>query len=85
MGLSQPLSTHTLAAALAAGYPSCLSVEFVESLYLLAQARFAADPRVRLFPGSSPEMLPSMIDPAKRRTRKSIAKMMPGAGSAQQI
>jgi len=58
----------SLAAALAAGYPKCLSVEFVESLYLLAQARFAADPRVRLFHGSSPEMLPSMIDPTKTTT-----------------
>src|SRR5262245_39379625 len=58
----------SLAAALAAGYPRCLSVEFVEDLHRLAQKRFADDARVRLFHGSSPDTLPAMIDPALTTT-----------------
>lgn len=54
---------NSLAAALTFGYRQCLSVEFVESMYRAAQERFAHDRRVRLFHGSSPEMLPQMIAP----------------------
>jgi hypothetical protein len=58
----------SLDAALRAGYPSCLSVEFVGDFYRLACERFAHHPQARLFHGSSPEVLPSMIDPAKTTT-----------------
>ncbi len=59
---------HSLAAAVAAGYSECLSVEFVEDLYLAAVTRFGRDPRVRLFRGSSPDLLPLIIDPEKATT-----------------
>jgi hypothetical protein len=58
----------SLAAALVTGYPRCLSVELVESLHLLAKKRFAQDPKVRLFHGSSPDTLPQMIDPTLTTT-----------------
>ena len=58
----------SLAVAAGMGYPACLSVEFVDVLFRLAQERFANHPRIRLFHGSSPEMLPKMIDPAKNTT-----------------
>lgn len=59
---------ESLAAAVAAGYPRCLSVEFVEDHYLLAKERFRNEPRVQLFHGSSPLMLPAMIDPSLTTT-----------------
>src|SRR5262249_34974387 len=58
----------SLAAAVAAGYPACLSVEFVEGLHLFASERFPGQPRVRLFHGSSPDTLPKMIDPTRTTT-----------------
>lgn len=59
---------HSLALALAAGYEECLSVECVEHIHLAAKERFAGEPRARLFHGSSPELLPQIIDPAKSTT-----------------
>jgi hypothetical protein len=58
----------SFAAAVGAGYPRCLSVEFVEALYLLARERFKDQTRVTLFRGSSPDTLPAMIDPALSTT-----------------
>src|SRR5262245_31694637 len=58
----------SLAAALAAGYPECLSVEYTDLFYRFAKERFANDSRVRLFHGSSPDVLPAMIDPIKTTT-----------------
>src|ERR1051326_1382123 len=58
----------SLASALSAGYPRCLSVEFVELLHNLAKQRFAQQPRAELFLGSSPETLPRMIDPERTTT-----------------
>lgn len=58
----------SLAAALAAGYPRCLSVEFVDGLHVLAKERFAHEPRAVLFHGSSPDTLPIMIDPSLTTT-----------------
>jgi hypothetical protein len=59
---------NSLAAALAAGYPKCLSVEYTELFYQFAVERFAGEPRVRLFKGSSPDLLPEMIDPNETTT-----------------
>lgn len=58
----------SLAAALAIGYPHCLSVEFVKSLHNYSSKRFGGESRVQLFHGSSPDILPQMIDPAKTTT-----------------
>ena len=58
----------SLAAALGAGYPLCMSVEFTDLWFQFASNRFAGNDRVRLFQGSSPEILPVMIDPSKSTT-----------------
>lgn len=58
----------SLAVAIGTGYPLCMSVEFVENLYLFAKERFEMEPRAKLFHGSSPAMLPLMIDPLKTTT-----------------
>lgn len=58
----------SLAAALRAGYPDCLSVEYADLFYSFAKDRFASEPRVRLFQGSSPDVLPRIIDPNKTTT-----------------
>jgi hypothetical protein len=59
---------NSLAAALAAGCPECRSVEYTDLFYEFARERFVNEPRVRLFHGSSPDVLPAMIDPGKSTT-----------------
>lgn len=52
---------NSLAAALAAGYREYLSVEYTDLFFQFAKERFADERRVRLFHGSSPDVLPQMI------------------------
>lgn len=53
----------SLRIALDMGYQKCKSVELSPPLYESARQRFAGEPRVELFLGSSPVLLPTMIEP----------------------
>ena len=55
----------TLAAAAKAGYKELHSVECLEEMYLKAVSLFADDPKVHLHLGSSPEVLPWIMDGTK--------------------
>ncbi|MEX0675916.1 MAG: hypothetical protein WD063_02495 [Pirellulales bacterium] len=55
---------ETLANALAAGFEELHSIEVCASNYELAKARFTDHAQVHLHFGSSPEILPRIIDPA---------------------
>lgn len=58
----------TVAAALEAGFPEVHSVEFDADLFRLGQGRFYDEPRVSLHLGSSPEILPRILNGSRATT-----------------
>ncbi len=58
----------TLMSAVAAGFRQLYSMECCERLYRAACRRFANCPHVRLHLGSSPDILPKIMDPALATT-----------------
>lgn len=55
-------------AALLQGYSECISIERNRPIYERSVSRFRLEPRVQILFGSSPDILPSVIDPAKTTT-----------------
>jgi len=53
---------QTVENALRAGFPLVYSIEFLRSNYELAKKRLKAHPNVKLFLGSSPEILETILD-----------------------
>lgn len=45
-------------------YPECFSIELHPGRYMDAMKMFAGQPHVKIFNGNSPDILPSIIDPA---------------------
>ena len=56
----------TLVRALGVGFNEARSIELDRGRYEAGLRRFAAEPRVRLYHGTSPDVLPQALDPARR-------------------